>query len=122
VVRYSRKVGVLRVIAFASAAVLVSAVNGCSSPERDEAGWTVDRAESITNIRGMTVRVLQCRGLGTAAGEKGVRRYQRFVCEAGARRVGESYDTVGVFYEIRVRASGGYALENVRFIGGPGIP
>jgi hypothetical protein len=35
--------------------------------------------------------------------------------------VGESYDSVGVYYEIRPRVSGGYVLESVRFIG-VGVP
>jgi hypothetical protein len=39
----------------------------------------------------------------------------------GARRPGESYDTVGVYYEIRLRGSGGYVLENVRLLG-PSVP
>lgn len=48
--------------------------------------------------------------------------YRRFACEAGARRRGESYDTVAIHYVIRVLASGDHVLENVRFLGGPGVP
>ena len=32
------------------------------------------------------------------------------------------YDSVGIFYGIRVVEGDRYVLENVRFIGGPGIP
>ena len=48
--------------------------------------------------------------------------YRRFACEAGARRRGESYDTVAIHFVIRVLASGDYVLENVRFLSGPGVP
>jgi hypothetical protein len=88
---------------------------GCGSGARE--GWTVERAESVTTIRGMNVHVLRCRPLGP--GED--MRYKRFACEAGARRPGEAYDTVGILYQIRVEDDG-YVLERVRFIGGPGIP
>jgi hypothetical protein len=84
-------------------------------------GWTVAQAESVTTIRGLPVRVLSCRGVGEGeAGGDGV-RYDRLRCEAGARRPGESFDTVGVLYEIRP-TDDGHVLERVRFIGGPGIP
>jgi hypothetical protein len=107
-------------LAFACAAGLAVAVLGCAKAERRETAWTVDRAESVTTIRGMAVRVVQCHGLGTSDEEE-ARRYRRFACEAGARRRGESYDTVGIHFVIRVSASGGYVLENVRFLG-PGVP
>jgi hypothetical protein len=89
--------------------------------------WTVDQAESISTIRGMHVRVRECRGLGHAERDDESRRFRRFACVAGARRPGETYDTVGVFYDLRpLDAYEGpaskHALENVRFIGGPGIP
>ena len=109
------------VIPLACAASLAAAVCGCSNSGPHETGWTVDRAESVTTIRGMAVRVRQCRGLGTPDGKGETRSYRRFACEAGARRPGESYDTVGVYYEIRLRGSGGYVLDDVRFLG-PGVP
>jgi hypothetical protein len=65
----------------------------------------------------MNVNVLRCKALDQ--GEH--MHHRRFACEAGARRPGEAYDTVGILYEIRVH-NDGYELENVRFIGGPGIP
>jgi hypothetical protein len=86
---------------------------GCSSSE----GWTVEHAEEVTNVRGLTVRVLQCRGLGRERDG----RYERFACRAGARAPGEPTETVAVLYELHVRDSG-YELRNVRFFGGPGIP
>lgn len=110
---------VLSCIAFFCAASLVAAVSGCNG-DRHETGWTVERAESVATIRGMAVRVLQCSGLGTPD-ETEATRYRRFACEAGARRRGESYDTVAIHYVIRVLRSGDYVLENVRFIG-PGVP
>jgi hypothetical protein len=116
--RADRSIG-LSCLAFACAAGLAAAVLGCADTER-ETLWTVDRAESVTTIRGMGVRVVQCRGLGTPD-EREAGRYRRFACEAGARRNGESYDTVAIRYVIRVRAAGGYVLENVRFTG-PGVP
>lgn len=39
----------------------------------------------------------------------------------GGKESWRAYDPVGVYYEIRPRVSGGYVLENVRFIG-PGVP
>jgi hypothetical protein len=89
--------------------------------------WTVRQAESISTIRGMRVRVRQCRGLGEATSDGGSRRFRRFACVAGARREGEAFDTVGVFYDLRPLGeydgpSSRHALANVRFIGGPGIP
>jgi hypothetical protein len=41
---------------------------------------------------------------------------------AEARRPGEAYDSVGIFYTLVVRGKHDYALESVRFIGGPGTP
>ena len=61
----------------------------------------------------MKVRVLLCREL---------QPHRRFACQAGARRAGEAYDTVGIHYDIHVLSDDHYELENVRFIGGPGIP
>jgi hypothetical protein len=107
-------------LAFACVAGLAAVVFGCADTERRGTAWTVDRAESITTIRGMAVRVVQCRGLGTPD-EGEARRYRRFACEAGARRRGEPYDTVAIYYVIRVLAAGEYVLENARFIG-PGVP
>jgi hypothetical protein len=88
-------------------------LTGCSSSE----GWTVERAEEVTNVRGLAVRVLQCRGLGRERDG----RYEGFACRAGARAPGEPTETVAVLYELHVRDSG-YELRNVRFFGGPGIP
>jgi hypothetical protein len=110
----------LSCLAFACATGLAAAAFGCADTERRETRWTVDRAESVTTIRGLGVRVVQCRGLGTPD-EREAGRYRRFACVAGARRRGESYDTVEIRYVIRVRAAGGYVLENVRF-SGPGVP
>jgi hypothetical protein len=70
-------------------------------------------------IRGMRVRVHECRGRGPAHGDPP--RYARFACYAGARGAGDAFETVAVEYEIRVRGSS-YVLEDVKFHGGPGIP
>jgi hypothetical protein len=115
------RVSAAPVIPLACAASLAAVVCGCSNNGSRETGWTIDRAESVTTIRGMAVRVLQCRGLGTPDGKGEARSYRRFACEAGARVAGERYDTVAVHYEIRLRVSGGYVLKDVRFIG-PGVP
>ena len=103
----------------ASAAAIAT---GCDGGDAAHAGWTRERAESITGVRGMNVRVVRCDGVGTAERDGASPRYVRFACRAGARRPGESYDTVAIDYEIHVRDSSGYTLENVRFHGGPGIP
>jgi hypothetical protein len=92
---------------------MLALLAGCSGGE----GWTVERAEEVTNVRGLTVRVLECRGLGRERDG----RYERFACRAGARAPGEEAETVAVLYELHVRDSG-YELRNVRFFGGPGIP
>ena len=97
-----------------SAAVLA----GCGSG--DDEGWTVRQAESIRSIRGMPVHEPRCHGVGAALGDGGL-RYRRLACQAGARRSGERYDTVGVFYEV-VPDDGDYRLERVHFVGGPGVP
>jgi hypothetical protein len=68
----------LSCIAFICAASLVAAVFGCNG-DRHEAGWTVERAESVATIRGMAVRVVQCRGLGTPD-ETEAAHYRRFAC------------------------------------------
>jgi hypothetical protein len=98
----------------AAGAVLVAFAAGCGDGGRE--GWTAERARSITTIRGMNVHVLRC----TPLGKGDHRRYTWFACEAGARRAGETYDTVGVLYEIRVDGER-YALEDARFVGGPGV-
>lgn len=71
----------------------------------------------MPGVRGLAIRDADCRGLG----DEHDGRYTRFACSAGARAPGEQVDTVAVLYEVHVRDSG-YALEAVRFVGGPGIP
>ena len=89
----------------------------CAGGESTTNGWTVEQAESVTEVRGLTVRSVECRGLGS---EKDG-RYERFACAAGARAPGEPFETVAVLYEVHVRDSK-YRLQGVRFVGGPGIP
>jgi hypothetical protein len=65
----------------------------------------------------------RCRGIGAGGDE----RFERFRCTAGARRPGESIDTVAVFYELVPEAAysgteSAHRLERVSFVGGPGIP
>src|SRR5512133_611377 len=97
------------------AAVAVAWLTSCGGTEAH--GWTVQQAEAIRSVRGMPVRVLECRGLGSPR-EGG---FTRFACLAGARRSGENYDSVGVSYDVVLLENAGYRLEKVRFIGGPGI-
>jgi hypothetical protein len=70
----------------------------------------------------MSVHVVRCRGLGRRVGVGDVARFRRFACEAGTRRPGDGYDTVGVQFTIRVVDSSEYVLESALFYGGPGIP
>jgi hypothetical protein len=105
---------------FAAAA---SVLMGCWHTAGTDDGWTVRQAESIRVIRGTPVNVRGCRGVGSA----GSGRFERFACVAGARAPGDSRDTVAVLYELRALgpydgARPRYALVNVRFVGGPGIP
>ena len=46
-------------------------------------------------------------------------RYRRLSCVAGAR--GERFDTVAVLFDVRPTSDDDHELENVQFIGGPGI-
>ena len=109
-------------------ALSIALAAGCSGgQEPDEATWTIAEAESISAVRGLRVRVEQCRGLGTAEGEGATARYRRFMCVAGGRNPADPVDTVAVLYELKpLEAYDGpsseHALENVRFVGGPGIP
>jgi hypothetical protein len=111
-----------------SAIALVSAaIAGTACGSRSGEYWRQREAASITTIRGMPVHVLECRGLGKAVVDNGVRRYRDFRCLAGGRAPGETYDTVGVFYVLRalgpyVGPRSRHTLTQVRFIGGPGIP
>jgi hypothetical protein len=99
--------------------VLVLALSACGG---DEPGWTVRQAEAVTEVRGLPVRVRECRGLGEVTRDGATRRYERFRCLAGARLEGERFDTVAVRYDIRNTSGSEFELENVQFIGGPGIP
>jgi hypothetical protein len=99
--------------------VLVLALSACGG---DEPGWTVRQAESIDSVRGLPVRVRECRGIGEATRDGATRRYERFRCLAGARLEGERIDTVAVRYDIRTTSRSEFELQNVQFIGGPGIP
>lgn len=108
--------------ALAGAVSFALAAAGCSDDKPRSEGWTVRQAEAITTIRGMAVRVIRCRGFGKQRGDERPARYGRFACEAGTRRQGDTYDTVGIQYEVRVRGTSRFVLENVVFYGGPGIP
>ena len=99
----------------AAAAAVALLLSGCANGETE--GWTVEQAEAVDDVRGLSVRDVNCRGLG--ASDRA--RYASFACSAGARAAGEQFETVAVLYEIHFR-EGGYRLEAVRFVGGPGIP
>jgi hypothetical protein len=114
------------------AAVVAGGCGGSDGTEpADDALWTTGQAESVTLVRGLRVRVRHCSGLGgaTHAAGAGAARYRRFECLAGARAASDPYafDTVAVMYALEPLAEYGgpeseHRLENVRFIGGPGIP
>ena len=79
------KIGVvLAVVTLLGAAIEVDAAAHC----RPGAYWRTREAESITTIRGMRVRVDECRGLGRAVVDNGVRRYRHFRCDAATRARG----------------------------------
>lgn len=108
--------------------LLAGLVGGCAE-EKDPgvAEWTVQQAESITSVRGMSVRVRYCRGLAGSFRGEAKERFRRFVCLAGARASFDRYDTVGVLYMLRPLGDydgpdSRHRLSNVRFVGGPGIP
>jgi len=89
----------------------------------DSVRWTVQQAESIASVRGTPVRPRRCHGRGPAERDDGALTYERFACVAGARRPGETVDTVAVLYDLLPRgAYPDHELANVRFVGGPGIP
>jgi hypothetical protein len=104
--------------------VLVGLVSaGCLHSNEQTHAWTIPQAETVTVIRGTPVTVRGCRGLGR--GEAG--RFERFACVAGARAPTDDADTVAILYELRPSgpyegARSRYALTNVRFVGGPGVP
>jgi hypothetical protein len=88
-----------------------------------EARWTVEQAESIRHVRGTAVNEPRCEGVGPPTDD----RYERFRCTAGARRPSETFDSVAVLYELVPEAEysgarSAHRLENVSFLGGPGIP
>ena len=69
----------------------------------------------------------ECRGLGRAVVDNGVRRYRHFRCDAATRARGQTYDTVTVLYVLHplgpyVGPRSRHTLTHVEFIGGPGIP
>jgi hypothetical protein len=84
--------------------------------------WTVARAESVSTVRGMRVRVHECRGVGQGVMRKGITRYRHFRCVAGARASFQDYDSVAVVYVLHALPRNRFVLTNVRFIGGPGVP
>jgi hypothetical protein len=103
-----------------SALALATMLAACGD---DQARWTAAQAESIAVVRGTPVNDPRCRGVGQAMGE----RYDRFRCTAGARRPSETIDTVAVLYELvpeeeYAGPASAHRLENVSFVGGPGIP
>jgi hypothetical protein len=105
-----------------SLALTALALGLCACGGEEDRAWTVAQAESVTTVRGMPVRVRECRPLGDASGDGGARRYERFRCVAGARLPGEPFDSVAVLYELRPTGESDHELRRVRFIGGPGIP
>ena len=102
-------------------ALALAGVAACGGD--DPVRWTVPQAESVAVVRGMPVNDPRCEGVGSEVDE----RFGRFRCTAGARRPTESFDSVAVHYELvpEEEYSGPasrHRLENVSFLGGPGIP
>jgi hypothetical protein len=111
------------------AALIVGAslLTGCAGSARDELRWTEREAESITTVRSLPVRVLDCKGLGAAEVEDEQRSFARFDCVGGTRAAWETYDTIAVYYLLRpLEPYDGprsrHRLTRVRFVGGPGVP
>jgi hypothetical protein len=100
-------------------AVMATASPGCGDGDN---AWTVARAEAINSVRGLPVRVRECRGRGQPLGDGPPARYRWLRCVAGARLPGERFDTVAVLFDVRPTSDDDHELENVRFVGGPGIP
>ena len=106
----------------------IAAIAGnAAAHDRPGAYWRTVQAESIASIRGMPMRVHDCRGLGRAVVADGVRRYRHFRCVAGARAPWEEHDTVAVLFVLHplspyVGRRSRHAFSEVRFIGGPGVP
>jgi hypothetical protein len=100
-------------------AVMASALAACGDGDN---AWTVAQAETIDSVRGMPVRVRECRGRGERLGDGRPARYRQLSCVAGARLPGERFDTVAVLFDVRPTSDDGHELQNVRFVGGPGIP
>ena len=89
--------------------------------------WTVREAESIATVRGVPVHVKGCDGIGPSRQTLAVARYGRFACEAGTGLDWESFDSVAVTYTLVPLGpyEGGcsqFALREVRFVGGTGVP
>jgi hypothetical protein len=82
----------------------------------------VAQAEAIGSVRGLPVRVRECHGRGQRVGDERPARYRRLSCVAGARLPGERFDTVAVLFDVRPTGDDDHDLENVHFVGGPGIP
>jgi hypothetical protein len=102
--------------------LLLGTLAACAGAD-DDARWTVAEAETIRAVRGTPVNGPLCHGIGPDADEG----FERFRCVAGARRPGESIDTVAVFYELVPEAAysgpeSAHRVERVSFVGGPGIP
>jgi hypothetical protein len=116
-----------RVCLVTSAVALLA--TGCTRSEAREVGWTRQQAESITVVRGMSVRVRECRGQGSPVAREDAPTFRSFRCLAGARARSDPYgiDTVAVVYVLRPAApyegpASKHRLLDVRFIGGPGVP
>jgi hypothetical protein len=100
-------------------AVMASALPACGDGDN---AWTVAQAEAIDSVRGLPVRVRECRGRGQRLGDGGPGRFRQLSCVAGARLPGERFDTVAVLFDVRPTSDDDHELEHVRFVGGPGIP
>ena len=101
----------------AVAAIVAVVLSGCLGSRGASEGWTVERAEAITEVRGLSLRVADCRGLGRGARDGHGLRYTRFACSAGARAKGM---TEAEYREMI--AIVGMAAETNRLVTALGVP
>jgi hypothetical protein len=112
-------------VAVAGALVITCVGVACAGSDHRRDGipetmWTERQAASITSIRGTSVRVRYCRGLGRGQDADGSIVFKAFKCLAGTRIASQPIDTVAVTYVLRPRgpyegAGSRLVLENVRF-------
>lgn len=108
--------------------LLAVVATGCATADSPHTPrWTEPEAAAITTVRGMPVRVVRCRGLGSNESQDDRKAFARFDCLAQTRAPWQRYDTITVTYVLHPLgeyegARSPHRLTNVHFVGGPGIP